>query len=99
MKEQILKQIGRRAEQLRERFGAAVLDDEVALAEIAAKRRAMTPAQKPIFAAIHLLRRAGIRASKSDIAAWAAAGGQGAEGAAAPAANAGDRTKTKAPKR
>ncbi|HRQ87210.1 MAG TPA: hypothetical protein PLA50_00310 [Bacteroidia bacterium] len=65
-----------RLKALHERFkhqGAAVLDDEIMLAAAAAGRREMTPEQRVIFAAIHLMRRAGMRPALQDEAAWQAA--------------------------
>lgn len=65
-----------RLKHLQTRFahlGPAVLGDEIAMAALAASHRQMTPRQRVVFAAIHLLRRAGMRPLPCDIEAWDAA--------------------------
>jgi hypothetical protein len=76
MKDAILKHLGpKRTAMLKRRAGAGeVFEELLVLAEQAAVNREMTPAQKPIFAAINLQRRLGVRASAEDGAAFAAAG-------------------------
>lgn len=63
-----------RTEQLRSRWGGQVFADELEIAILSAARREMTPGQRVIFAAIVLLRKAGIRPTKEDERAWQAAG-------------------------
>ena len=57
--------------------GATVVDDMIELALIVARNRAITAAQRPIAAAISLLRRAGIKAPTDLLDAWESAGGSG----------------------
>lgn len=76
MKDAILKHLGpKRTALLKRKAGSnEIFDDLLSLAEQAAGNREMTPAQKPIFAAINLQRRLGVRASAEDGAAFALAG-------------------------
>lgn len=75
MQKETKDQLGpKRLALLKKRFGSqAVLDDELTLACLAAERREMSDRQRPIFAAIHLQRRAGVRPSAEDLSAWEAA--------------------------
>lgn len=51
------------------------LEDALALASIAARRRAFNDKQRVIFGAMHVLRRGGMRPNKADDAAWREASG------------------------
>lgn len=92
MKEQVITHLGeaRVASLVRFFRSRAFLDDHIEIAIGKAKRRAITEAQKPIAAAISVLRRAGIPAPQDLLDTWEAAGASsGPLPAAAPVASVG----------
>lgn len=98
MKEQVIAHLGPdRVAHLSRFFGGSVkLDDMIEIALIAARKRAITEAQKPIAAAISVLRRAGIPAPQDLLDTWEAAGASsGPLPAAAPVASVGDSPSPK----
>jgi hypothetical protein len=92
MKEQVITHLGeaRVSDLIRFFRSKTLLEDQIEIAIVKAKRREITEAQKPIAAAISVLRRAGIPAPQNLLDAWEAAGASsGPLPETVPAANAG----------